>query len=412
VGVHEVVTEEFRRYYERLRPDDLSISDFTRREIALLQFNEQVMIRHLRFGSPGALKGALVAAPPAHVYYSSAYYRAPEAPTMAGKGWEGADLIFDIDADHIPTPCKDGHDRWRCLDCGATGMGFPPADCPKCGLKKIDTTTWVCERCLDVTKKEVFKLLDDYLMPDFGVGMGDVEICFSGHRGYHLHVMSESLRRLTSDGRREVADYVRGIGLDISFHGFTVLGGGEIVGPNLGDGGWRGRLAKSMYAILSGASEEELRKILGASGKEASLICRNREKALDRIAQDAPLWGALRGMALERLGRIAGATLGEVTCNIDERVTLDTKRLIRYPNTLHGKSGLKASKISYSDLEGFDPLSDAVAFGGGDIKIYVKEAPHVRIGDAEVGPTKGEEMVVPKALGIYLICRGAAEPRE
>jgi len=29
---------------------------------------------------------------------------------MENKGWIGADLIFDIDADHIETRCKTEHD--------------------------------------------------------------------------------------------------------------------------------------------------------------------------------------------------------------------------------------------------------------------------------------------------------------
>jgi len=52
-----------------------------------------------------------------------------------------------------------------------------------------------------------------------------------------------------------------------------------------------------------------------------------------------------------------------------------------------------------------------VAFASGSIKIYVKEIPRVRIGDCEVGPAKGTEMEVPMALGLYLICKGAADPR-
>ena len=38
---------------------------------------------------------------PSHIYYSSAYYEKPDAATMGEKGWCGADLIFDLDADHI-----------------------------------------------------------------------------------------------------------------------------------------------------------------------------------------------------------------------------------------------------------------------------------------------------------------------
>jgi hypothetical protein len=72
---------------------------------------------------------------------------------------------------------------------------------------------------------------------------------------------------------------------------------------------------------------------------------------------------------------------------------------------------LAARALSYADLESFDPLSDAVVFKGGTIKVYVKDAPRIRLGDEEIGPFKDAEVVVPKAIGIYLLCRGAAEPR-
>ena len=38
---------------------------------------------------------------PSHIYYSSAYYQTPGAPTMDTKKSTGADLIFDLDADHL-----------------------------------------------------------------------------------------------------------------------------------------------------------------------------------------------------------------------------------------------------------------------------------------------------------------------
>ena len=410
--LHSIVVDEFRNYYSRLEPRDLEVRGLDHRELAFLQFGEQMMIRHMQFADEVSLRDHLVHKTPAHLYYSSAYYKDPQAPDMNSKGWSGADLVFDVDADHIPTACKVDHDKWKCLDCNTEGAGFPPERCPSCGKKRIDTTTWVCERCLHVTKNEVFKLLDEYLIPDFGLSLEDIEICFSGHRGYHLHVLTESLRSLTSDGRREVADYVRGIGLDQEFHGFRTIGSNEpLIGPDVRDCGWRGRIARSIHAYISRCNVEELKTVID-SPKAANAICQDREKILEKITTSPSWWGGLKGEALVRFSKIAKASVKDILCNIDERVTIDVKRLIRYPNSLHGKSGLKASSITYNDLEKFDPLKDAVAFKDGEIKVYVREAPRVRIGDHEIGPLKEAEVVVPKALGLYLICKGAAEPRS
>lgn len=408
--MHKIVLDEFKGYYSRLPAEALDVKDFAKREYAQLHFGDQMMIRHLKFGNVGELKKSLVERTPANVYYSSAYYQNPEAEEMNAKGWEGADLIFDIDADHIRTDCKDDHDTWSCLDCGAQGRGFPPDACPKCGKKKIETVTWVCERCLNTAKREIFKLIDEFIIPDFGVSLGEIEICFSGHRGYHLHVVSENVRKLSSDGRREIADYVRGIGLDPKEHGFRqVRNNGPMVGPDMRDGGWRGKIARAMYEFVSGRSQDELKAVVGPG--VADTITKGKEKFLQNIAETPPYWGGMRGYSFESLLKIANASVREHVCNIDERVTLDIKRLIRQPNSLHGKSALKTARISYADLERFDPLKDAVAFAGGSIKIYVKEIPRVRIGDFEAGPAKGTEMEVPKALGLYLLCKGAADPR-
>jgi DNA primase small subunit len=391
--------------------DELRIVDFQHRELAFLQFGEALMVRHMAFTGEESLKKYLMHETPAHIYYSSAYYQRPQDSNMNNKEWLGADLIFDIDADHIPTSCKIDHDLWKCLDCGEEGKGFPPENCPKCGMKRIETKTWVCEKCLNVTKSEVFKIIDNYLRPDFGLSLNDIEICFSGHRGYHIHVISREVRGLGTDGRREIADYIRGIGLNLELHGFKVLSMNDpVIGPDLRDKGWRGRSVKSIYEILKNCNEEELSKII--SQQTAISIYKKRDRILEKMEESPSWWGGLKPAEVKNLTAIATASIKRVACNIDERVTIDIKRLIRYPNSLHGKTGLKASRITYNDLEKFDPLRDAVAFRESSIKVYVRDIPRIRIGDKEIGPLKDAKMEVPKALGIYMICRGAAEPIE
>jgi DNA primase small subunit len=409
--MHELVVEEFRKYYRSMDTPLLALKEFQQRELAFLQFGEQMMIRHMAFRDEEELKEYLAYKTPAHVYYSSAYYSNPMDQNMNRKGWLGADLVFDIDADHIPTPCKSDHDIWLCLDCKSEGRGFPPESCPNCGKKRLDTRTWVCERCLGTAKDEIFKLMDEYLIPDFGLTLGDIEICFSGHRGYHLHIASKSVRELSNDGRREIADYVRGIGIDFELQGFKALGKREpLIGPNIHDKGWRGRVARALYSYLNRCDPKELAQVLD-SKRVADNICRDKDKILRDIAESPSWWGGLSKEAVERFNRVAAVAVKEIVCNIDERVTIDIKRLIRYPNSLHGKSGLVARSLSYADLEYFDPLRDAVAFKGGTIKVYVKDVPRIRLGEEEIGPLKGAVVEVPKAIGIYLLCRGAAEPR-
>jgi DNA primase small subunit len=410
--IDNFVVTEFRNYYKAMDLGSYKILDLQHRELAFLQFGEQTMIRHLSFDDETELKTFVVGKPPMHMYYSSAYYRHPQDTNMSKKSWLGADLVFDIDADHIKTDCKINHDKWMCLDCKTSGSGFPPEACTNCGNKRIETTTWVCDECLKVAKNEIFKLLEDYLVPDFGLALDEIEICFSGHRGYHLHILPDVFRQLTNDGRREIADYVRGIGLSQELQGFRVLRNNEpLIGPDIKDGGWRGRIARAIYAFIEQCSPERLGEAIG-SPKAAKRICDNKQDILEKMSRTPSWWGALKPEGVQRFNKIASASLGDVVCHIDERVTIDTKRLMRYPNSLHGKSGLKAVRIGYGDLERFDPLKDAIAFKNGFIKVYVKDIPRIRIGENEIGPLgEGVEVEVPKALGIYLICRCAAEIR-
>ena len=57
--------------------------------------------------------------------------------------------------------------------------------------------------------------------------------------------------------------------------------------------------------------------------------------------------------------------------HVDTVVTTDLHRLIRLPNTLHGKTGLRVTSIPHSSLDGFDPLTDGIVFHTGQVEIHV-----------------------------------------
>ena len=50
---------------------------------------------------------------------------------------------------------------------------------------------------------------------DFGFSSGELHVFFSGHRGYHVHVENEAVRSLDAMARKEIVDYVTGLGLTI-----------------------------------------------------------------------------------------------------------------------------------------------------------------------------------------------------
>ncbi|MCS7120750.1 MAG: DNA primase small subunit PriS [Nitrososphaerota archaeon] len=376
------------------------------REFGFLLFKENIMLRHKGFKTAEELKSFIMQIVPAHAYYSTAYYQAPEEK-MEDKGWLGADIYFDIDADHIPTRCGKIHDRWRCRSCGLIGRGVTPPQCPICDGKSFDGKTWLCELCLESAKSEAMKLID-ILREEFGCSSKDLEVSFSGHRGYHVHVENESAKELDSSARKELVDYIMGVGIDASFHGLIVSGSKRlriISGPSVNDGGWRGRITKGLLNILASASEEELKEF-GLSKKIITDILQARKGSM-LLREGVEPWSLLRGISRKALDTLIKHAVEGEAAKIDTVVTTDIHRLIRMPNTLHGGTGLMKVSFPADMIEEFDPLKESVAFERGEVRVHVREAPKFRIGDEEFGPYSNVEVELPTAAALLILCKDA-----
>jgi len=82
-------------------------------------------------------------------------------------------------------------------------------------------------------------------------------------------------------------------------------------------------------------------------------------------------------------------------------VTIDIKRLIRLPGTLHGKTGFKVLKLSYNELESF-VISNAFVFDDeSHIVVRSRKFPK-RIANYVFSRNGGIEDV-PLVIGIYLL---------
>lgn len=401
------IQDKFAEYYANnvIQPP----SSIEKREFGFLLFKERMMVRHRGFENVDALNSFLRKTVPLHAYYSSAYYERPEEE-MDEKGWLGADLIFDIDVDHIQTPCGKIHDKWTCTSCGFIGKGPSPEKCPKCGEQKFDQQTWLCETCLASAKTELIKLVD-VLMKDLGLSAEEIKVGFSGHRGYHLHVESEEIRAMDPMARKEIVDYLIGIGLEPSLHGLGLKGerGSHLLrGPRLDDFGWRGRIAKGTYEFLKTATREELKKI-GLSKKAVNSVIQNRESILENWKEKREPWGKLRYISGESWRKISQIVIEKQSVKIDTVVTTDIHRLIRMNNTLHGKTGLKKVEVPITEIESFDPLKSAIAFSEGAVAVYVTETPQFRLGEETYGPHKSTRVELPTAAAMLLLCKGAAQ---
>ncbi|MCJ7634660.1 DNA primase small subunit PriS, partial [Candidatus Bathyarchaeota archaeon] len=356
MGEQDFIQEMFAEYYKTHCGEIKPPSSLSRREFGFISAREKMMFRHKSFSTSEELQDFILANCPADVYYSSAYYEHPTEP-MEKKQWLGADLVFDIDSDHLDTPCKREHDFWICDTCSNSGRGDKPIVCPSCGGTKFKMEAWLCEKCLDAVKSETQKLLD-FLNSDFGFPPEDTMTCFSGQRGYHVHIEENEVRSLDQEGRKEIADYITGTGLKLESHGFQAVSGLR-KGPDLDDYGWDGRVARGVYDVLSSSSLEDFQKVYGASKGVAKTSSIDRNRILESWGKTSP-W-RISKIPLESWKTIASRSVVKQASLIDTVVTTDIHRLIRLPFTLHGKTGLKSMEVSARKLERFDPLKETIA---------------------------------------------------
>jgi DNA primase catalytic subunit len=84
----------------------------------------------------------------------------------------------------------------------------------------------------------------------------------------------------------------------------------------------------------------------------------------------------------------------------DEQVTRDTKRLIRCPGSLHGKTGLRVSYIDRNKFEEFDPRWDAVVFSDEEIEIVPSKDILIQLRGETFSLKKGEKIKVPEYAAV------------
>jgi len=403
----EFIEKAFSSYYERNFSSIIAPVMIEKREFGFV-LRKQGMTRHKGFRSEDELKHFLHESAPADAYYSCAYYADPEAE-MEKKGWIGADLVFDIDADHIPTTCGKVHDEWTCGLCGFVGKGITPDECPACRGQKFEVKTWPCVECLGSAKSETIKLLD-MLQTDFGFSQSETHVFFSGHRGYHVHVENAVVQKLDTMARKEIVDYVTGLGFNDGFNNLDRKKKIEPrfpTAPRLGDYGWRRRLARGMYDFILNSKEEDLEKI-EVSKKISELVLRNRDAIL-KSWEDVGPYRTVKGVGLETWRRIVEHCVASLTAKIDTVVTTDIHRLIRLTGALHGKTGLKKIECPISNIQAFDPFKSAVAFKEGAATVSVSSVPEFRLGEETFGPFKNQKVELPTAAAVLIVCKGRGE---
>lgn len=391
--------DRFAQYYRSASIDPPP--RLLRREFAAFPFaRETMMRRHASFRTPEEFGRFLRGEVPRHVYYSTAYYRKPSEPTMAQKEWLGADLIFDLDADHLR------------------------------GAEKLDYAGQLL-----LVKERLLALVDDFLVRDFGIDPQSMLLAFSGGRGYHVHVREERFLPLTSPERRELVDYLSGTGFDPG----SVIGRRREGDPRSEDAppagrvaptrplappeapGWTGRETRALLALLSRW------EALGTEGAAAELEAMGvpRPKArrwaglliteggARRIRSDPQLAVPATLVPNDLLEVVLKQAEIVVQGETDAPVTTDIHRLIRLPGSLHGGTGLRVTALPRDRLESFDPFRDAVVAKAmpGRARVTPRVDAEYPFPDGGVRVRAEQPIELPTTQALFLVLRGEAELR-
>lgn len=348
----------YREYYFRAEDRMELPDDVESREFGYIPFSGG-MIRHLSFKSKGEALAEILKQSPSSVYCSNARYESPARP-IEEKGWLGAELIFDIDATDIPTPCKRGHDLWYCEKCHASGKPPRPEKCTKCGGPSVEFHG-TCETCLGAAKEHA-KRVAGFLTDDFGVEPGAIRVYFSGNRGYHLHVYDRRFDLLDQQARGEIAEYMRGSSLPPNQTIAATLRRRPAVGPQ--GAGWTRKVTGYV---------DERRQGYGGT-----------------------------------LQKLVSEAISSQRAMVDSSVTTDIHRVFRLAGTLHGDTGMAKTRVE--SIDRFDPQDDPVVLSSRPVTVSVGFFPRFRLRHQDFGPfEKPETVELPTFAAVSILTRGLGE---
>ena len=368
------------------------------REWMFIPFGGAPPLRHKSFSDVNQVQSFLAQRAMHSCFYSTAYWRRPYELKMADKLWQGADLIFDLDGDHLP---------------GVTDRDFP-------GM-------------LAVIQEQAWSLWNDYLEPEFGFSQEHLQVTFSGHRGFHLHYRDPRLFHLDSEARRELVSHIRGEGVDVQ--------GGLARYHDQDAKGWTQRIRDGMDEMImtlrrihrgAEGSNAELRRLEAAlqslqdregntSQRSAAAIKRlaelmDHDNRVQRLKEGKfELLGNYQTLFLNLLKADASVVLGSAG-ETDEVVTIDVRRQIRWPTSLHGKSGMRVSEFPLARLDpdgshAYNPLHEAFVLGMDDaheIEWVVDDAV-AQFGEHRIESTIGERFRIHESGATFLVLKGWAK---
>jgi DNA primase small subunit len=256
---------------------------------------------------------------PYAIYSSVALYENPARM----EGWKGAELVFDIDAKDLPLR--------RCQNEHPSGQ--------------------VCPICLE-DAKELARDTLIVLKEDFG--FENVHVIYSG-RGYHIRVLDDWALRLDTKARERILAYISA-SEEITFEDIQSR---RIM---LSSGYFRVFRLRFGY-FIERANMNHLTGIGIKKNLAERLLSEDvRRKIVESFVGKGLLAAFPEGTGYRTLLKLFGLSTTFSKAYFDGRVTVDLKRILRLPSSLHSKVGLITTYIGPDEkkLEKFNPFKDAV----------------------------------------------------
>ncbi|UCG90253.1 MAG: DNA primase catalytic subunit PriS [Candidatus Heimdallarchaeota archaeon] len=299
----------------------INFSNFSTREFGFATLGGK-FFRNISFENPKALIDFLVDRTPFHAYVGAVYNEPPsrESPIHTLE-WLGHELVFDIDLNE--------YDAVRQFVCDCQGADQ------------------VCLRCWQLINLAV-RIIDETLRLDFG--MKNIIWIFSGRRGVHGWVTDDIGFSLNQEQRMSVIDYLSVI------HG-------EAEKARIQDRmklkyDFRYRIEHTVFKyFLKNVRRKDLID-LGFSSSAASNIIKQLEHQEGKIDENLLRNFNLRVAKIDKYDEI----LRRWVPRIDHKVTIDLRRLLRLPNSIHGKTGKVARILDPSNIFSFNPDGEPSVF--------------------------------------------------
>ena len=321
------------KFYEEefsLQPalEVLGAADFDKREFGfqVVKDNAVKFIRNISFQTPEKLKNYILHTIPLAIYVGAIYNEGPnyfEQKSIQNLDWIRRELIFDIDLTEYDTvrPCS-------------------------CKGKNQN-----CEYCWELINVSI-KWIQETLEEDFGVK--DIRWVFSGRRGVHAWILDRSMSFLDDEQRSAIVNY-------LTF--FKGDGDSAKISPSARfNSRFQERVKRIIFdSFFNHTAIDQLEK-LGFSKHRANLILEQRDKVgvgnqfySNYVYSTEKSSTIVASQNLPSREKINQNVLLRWSPRLDTAVTIDLRRILRMPGSVHGESGKRVRFLDYNELEFFNP---------------------------------------------------------